>query len=98
MKLVLITGAGSGFGLEVAMRLSGKGLAVFASVAIYDQVQLLKRSAAAQDVKLKAKRTDVTSEADRQKALGWAQVTPIRSDAVTKRPPSVLRAAESRHG
>jgi NAD(P)-dependent dehydrogenase (short-subunit alcohol dehydrogenase family) len=34
MKTVLITGAGSGFGLEAAMRLAEKGFAVIASVEI----------------------------------------------------------------
>ena len=43
MKTVLITGAGSGFGLEVAMRLAEKGFDVIASVEIYAQVQTLKR-------------------------------------------------------
>ena len=47
MKTVLITGAGSGFGLEVAMRLAEKGFDVIASVEIYAQVQTLKRSCGA---------------------------------------------------
>ena len=47
MKKVLITGAGTGFGHEVAMRLAQKGFDVIASVEIYAQVQTLKREAAA---------------------------------------------------
>ena len=47
MKKVLITGAGSGFGLEAAMRLAEKGFEVIASVEIYSQVQPLKRAALA---------------------------------------------------
>jgi len=46
MKTVLITGAGSGFGREVSMRLAEKGFDVIAAVEIYAQVQTLKRDAA----------------------------------------------------
>lgn len=47
LKKVLITGAGTGFGHEVAMRLAEKGFDVIAAVEIYAQVQTLKRQAAA---------------------------------------------------
>ena len=46
MQAVLITGAGTGFGHEAAMRLAKKGFNVIASVEIYAQVQPLKRQAA----------------------------------------------------
>ena len=52
MKKVLITGAGTGFGHEVAMRLSKKGFDVIAGVEIYAQVQTLKRQAAERGVRL----------------------------------------------
>ena len=71
MKTVLITGAGSGFGLEVAMRLSEKGFDVIAAVEIYAQVQTLKRQAAARGVSLRVEKLDVTNEGDRRKALAW---------------------------
>lgn len=71
MKTVLITGAGSGFGLEVALRLAGKGFDVIAAVEIYGQVQPLKRAAAARGVDLRAEKLDVTAEGDRAKALAW---------------------------
>lgn len=51
MKKVLITGAGTGFGHEVAMRLADKGFDVVAAVEIYAQVQTLKRQAAARGVR-----------------------------------------------
>jgi len=71
VKKVLITGAGSGFGHEVAMRLAEKGLDVIASVEIWSQVQTLKRQAAARGVDLQVEKLDVTDEGDRRKALAW---------------------------
>src|SRR5262252_2746891 len=71
MKNVLITGAGSGFGLEAAMRLAERGFDVIASVEIYSQVQPLKRAALARGVHLQVEKLDVTNEGDRRKALGW---------------------------
>jgi NAD(P)-dependent dehydrogenase (short-subunit alcohol dehydrogenase family) len=71
MKTVLITGAGTGFGHEVAMRLAKKGFDVIAAVEIYGQVQTLKRQAAARGVNLQVEKLDVTDEGDRRKALAW---------------------------
>src|SRR6516225_6082389 len=71
MKKVLITGAGSGFGHEVAMRLSKKGFDFIASVEIYAQVQTLKRQAAERGVSLQVEKLDVTNDGDRRKALEW---------------------------
>jgi NAD(P)-dependent dehydrogenase (short-subunit alcohol dehydrogenase family) len=71
MKKVLITGSGTGFGHEVAMRMAEKGFDVIASVEIYAQVQTLKREAAARGVSLQVEKLDVTNEGDRRKALAW---------------------------
>lgn len=71
MKKVLITGAGSGFGNEVAMRLAEKGFDVIAAVEIYGQVMPLKRQAAERGVRLTIEKLDVTNEGDRKKALLW---------------------------
>jgi NAD(P)-dependent dehydrogenase (short-subunit alcohol dehydrogenase family) len=71
MKTVLITGAGTGFGHEVAMRLAEKGFDVIAAVEIYAQVQTLKRQAAARGVSLQVEKLDVTDEGDRRQALTW---------------------------
>lgn len=71
MKTILITGAGTGFGHEVALRLAAKGFEVIAAVEIYAQVQTLKREAAARGVTLRVEKLDVTDEGDRKKALRW---------------------------
>src|SRR5215469_9207314 len=71
LKKVLITGAGSGFGQEAALRLAEKGFDVIASVEIYGQVQTLKRLAAERGVGLQVEKLDVTSDGDRRKALAW---------------------------
>jgi short-subunit dehydrogenase len=71
MKRILITGAGTGFGHEAAMRLAEKGFDVIATVEIWAQVQTLKRQAAARGVTLKVEKLDVTNEGDRKKALAW---------------------------
>jgi NAD(P)-dependent dehydrogenase (short-subunit alcohol dehydrogenase family) len=71
LRKVLITGAGSGFGHEVAMRLAERGFDVIASVEIYAQVQTLKRQAAERGVSLQVEKLDVTNDGDRRKALAW---------------------------
>lgn len=71
MKTVLITGAGTGFGIEAAMRLAEKGFDVVAAVEIYAQVQTLKRQAKARGVSLRVEKLDLTNEGDRRKALTW---------------------------
>ncbi|RYY07655.1 MAG: SDR family NAD(P)-dependent oxidoreductase, partial [Alphaproteobacteria bacterium] len=71
LKKVLITGAGTGFGYEVAMRLAEKGFEVVAAVEIYGQIQTLKRQARERGVTLQVEKLDVTNDGDRRKALGW---------------------------
>ncbi|HUN33159.1 MAG TPA: SDR family oxidoreductase [Trebonia sp.] len=71
LRKVLITGAGTGFGHEVAMRLAEKGFDVVAAVEIYAQVQTLKRQAAERGVHLQVEKLDVTNSGDRHKALAW---------------------------
>ena len=71
MKKVLITGSGTGFGHEVAMRLAEKGFDVIAAVEIWAQVQTLKRQAAERGVTLQVEKLDVTDPGDRKKALAW---------------------------
>jgi NAD(P)-dependent dehydrogenase (short-subunit alcohol dehydrogenase family) len=71
LRKVLVTGAGSGFGHEVSMRLAEKGFDVIAAVEIYGQVQTLKRQAAARGVRLQVEKLDVADDGDRRKALAW---------------------------
>ncbi|MFF2145809.1 SDR family oxidoreductase [Kitasatospora sp. NPDC058190] len=71
LRKVLITGAGTGFGFEVAMRLAEKGFDVIAGVEIYAQVQTLKWQAVERGVKLQVEKLDVTNDGDRRKALNW---------------------------
>ncbi len=71
MKKVLITGAGTGFGHEAAMRLAEKGFTVVAGVEIWSQVQTLKRQAEERGVTLQVEKLDVTNDGDRRKALSW---------------------------
>ncbi|MEU6772429.1 SDR family oxidoreductase [Streptomyces sp. NPDC046759] len=71
LKKVLVTGAGSGFGFEAAMRLAQKGFDVIASVEIYAQVQTLKWQAAERKVDLHVEKLDVTNDGERRKALDW---------------------------
>ncbi|MFC4591948.1 SDR family oxidoreductase [Sphaerisporangium corydalis] len=71
LRKVLITGAGTGFGYEAAMRLAEKGFDVIAGVEIYAQVQTLKWQAVERGVKLRVEKLDVTNAGDRRKALEW---------------------------
>lgn len=71
MRKVLITGSGTGFGHEAAMRIAEKGFEVIASVEIWAQVQTLKRQAAERGVNLQVEKLDVTDDGDRKKALAW---------------------------
>ncbi len=71
MKTVLITGAGTGFGNEAAMRLAEKGFEVIAAVQVYAQVEALERQARDRGVALRVEKLDVTDNGDRRKALRW---------------------------
>ncbi len=71
MKKVLITGAGTGFGHEAAMRLAEKGFDVIASVEIWAQKETVEREAKKRGVKVRVEKLDVTVAGDRKKALDW---------------------------
>lgn len=71
MKTILITGAGTGFGHEVALRLAAKGFDVIAGVEIAAQVHAVSEDAKKRGVSLRVEKLDVTCEGDRQKAADW---------------------------
>lgn len=71
MKTVLITGAGTGFGNEVAFRLAAKGFDVIAGVEIYPQIEVLENQMKERGSSLRIEKLDITDEGDRRKALDW---------------------------
>ncbi|REF00683.1 SDR family oxidoreductase [Thermomonospora umbrina] len=69
---VLVTGAGTGFGKEIALRLAGRGVPVIAGVEIVAQVAALRAEAERAGVGgLRVEKLDVTDPADRRRAWGW---------------------------
>ncbi|WP_218576255.1 SDR family oxidoreductase [Pseudomonas sp. SLFW] len=68
---ILVTGAGTGFGYEVALRLAAKGLSVIAGVEIVAQVHALEQEAKRRGVQLRIEKLDVTHEGDRRNAAEW---------------------------
>lgn len=67
----LITGAGTGFGREIALRLAAQGHDVIAGVEIVAQVASLRSEAAARGAELRVEKLDVTDERDRERARTW---------------------------
>ncbi len=98
LKKVLITGAGTGFGHEAAMRLAEKGFDVIACVEIYAQVQTMKRQAAERGVTLQVEKLDVTNDGDRRKALDWGVEILVNNAGVGEGGSTVdIPAANIRH-
>jgi NAD(P)-dependent dehydrogenase (short-subunit alcohol dehydrogenase family) len=98
LKKVLITGAGTGFGHEAAMRLAEKGFDVIAGVEIYAQVQTMKRQANERGVTLQVEKLDVTNDGDRRKALDWGVEILVNNAGVGEGGATVdIPAANIRH-
>lgn len=68
---ILITGAGSGFGKEVALRLAAAGHRVIAGVEIIAQVSAVRAEARERGVELRVEKLDVTDPGDRENAGTW---------------------------
>ena len=68
---ILITGAGTGFGKEIALRLASQGHDVIAGVEIIAQVNSLRFEAKARGADLRVEKLDVTDPDDRQHAWTW---------------------------
>lgn len=71
MAKVLVTGAGTGFGKEVSLRLAAAGHEVVAGVEIVAQVTALRDAAEDRGVSITVEKLDVTDHADRQRAWEW---------------------------
>ncbi|WP_369069857.1 SDR family oxidoreductase [Kineococcus terrestris] len=69
MTTFLITGAGSGFGKGVALRLAQLGHEVIAGVQIWPQVWQLRQEAGAAGVRLEVVKLDTTNALDRAHAF-----------------------------
>ncbi|MBY8604920.1 SDR family oxidoreductase [Burkholderia arboris] len=67
-KRILITGAGTGFGREVALRLAERGHDVTAGVRVTTEIDALTAAAAQRGTALRAIKLDVTSVHDRARA------------------------------
>ncbi|MGQ4511783.1 SDR family oxidoreductase [Streptomyces sp. DW26H14] len=68
---ILITGTGSGFGKEVALRLAAAGHQVIAGVEIIAQVSAVRAEARERGVELRVEKLDVTDPGDRENAWSW---------------------------
>lgn len=79
---ILITGAGTGFGREVALRLAERGHDVIAGVEIIAQVADVRAEARGRGADLRVEKLDVTDPGDREKAWSW-QVDVLLNNAGT---------------
>lgn len=70
-ETILITGAGTGFGKEMAFRLAERGKKVIASVEAMSQVSDLEKEAREKGVSMQIEKLDITDEKDREKAWKW---------------------------
>ena len=67
----LITGAGSGFGKNIAFKMAKDGYDVIATVEVMSQISVLEKEAKDQGIHLKIEKLDVTNPKDRKKAWEW---------------------------
>ena len=70
-QTVLITGAGSGFGLGASLELARRGNDVIATTQIVSQITAVRAAAEAAGVKLRVEKLDVRDPADRKQAEDW---------------------------
>ena len=84
MSNILITGAGTGFGRESAMRLAEKGHSVIAGVEIASQVFDLQQEAKKRGITLQVEKLDIENAKDREKAWKWDIDTLINNAGVAE--------------
>lgn len=70
-KTYLITGAGTGFGKEIALRLAEAGEEVIAGVEIMSEISALILEAQARKIDLRVEKLDITDPEDRERAGTW---------------------------
>ena len=70
-KRILITGAGSGFGRESALRLAQHGHQVIATVQYEEQIPELAQAAANRGVEMRVEKLDLLSDQNRDAAFNW---------------------------
>ena len=70
-QTVLITGAGSGFGLGASLELARRGYDVIATTQILAQITGVKAAAEVAGVELRVEKLDVQDSADRKRAEDW---------------------------
>ncbi len=68
---ILITGAGSGFGLGASLELARRGNHVIATTQIVSQITAVNAAAEAAGVTLRVEKLDVQDSADRKRAEDW---------------------------
>jgi len=65
MKRILLTGAGSGFGMYTALQLASRGHQVIATVELPSQMTTLRKLAKDRNVDLRVEKVDIIQERDR---------------------------------
>lgn len=70
-ETILVTGAGTGFGKNIAFKLAEMGKKVIAGVEVMSQVSALEKEAREKGLTLQLEQLDVTNPKDREKAWKW---------------------------
>ncbi len=70
-KTYLITGAGSGFGKEIALKMAKSGEQIIAGVEVASEVIRLEQEAKKENIQLQVEKLDITKPADRKQAFTW---------------------------
>jgi len=68
---ILVTGAGTGFGRGIVLKLAEQGKSVIAGVEVMSQVSALEKEAHDRGVDMQIEKLDVTNPKDRKKAWSW---------------------------
>lgn len=76
-KSVLITGAASGIGFNIAQQLANLGANVIITDVSDEAIQKAQQAFAAQDISVKAFKLDVTSDADIEQLMASLNGTPV---------------------